>query len=206
MFHAIAQTLSVVLFISLRRIWCLPEKFKTSQKLNRHFFLLVELFFLLHSSKHNELEKKQNKLHSSHTQLSLSNTHFQNGVNKWMRKAFMIWSTKKAELLSNSLTHGKDAVRQQNLEETIEKCENNSSFENKIGADVERKNGFLRENGEMKITEQNMAILKLNELGEGGCTYCRTLCAGEAAEAVDDTVGLFSWACDSSHFPSSSSS
>lgn len=42
-----------------------------------------------------------------------------------MRKAFVIWSAKKAELLSNSLTHGKDPVRQQNLEETIEKCENN---------------------------------------------------------------------------------
>lgn len=84
-------------------------------------------------------------------------------------------------MLSNSLTHGKDPVRQQNLEETIEKCENNSFSENKIGADVvERKNGFLRENSEMKIREQNMAILKLNEFEVGGVVHLLqdTLCRG----------------------------
>lgn len=42
--------------------------------------------------------------------------------------------------------------------------------------------------------------------GGGGCTYCRTLYAGVVVEAGADSVWSFSWACDSNHFPSSSSS
>lgn len=54
-------------------------------------------------------------------------------------------------------------------------------LENKIGVDVvERKNGFLRENSEMKIRQQKMTILKLNELGvDGGVHLLQdTLCRG----------------------------